>query len=306
MKVRSLFFLIIIIFGCYLGWLFFQTALESSSVVSVVVGEKLDGQISTEQRKPLNMGFIPQGNAFLMVKRWQPLADYLSIELNQPVDIILRSSYREIIDALAKGELDICLTGAFVYVLTKKEADITPVARRKKFGTPYYHSLIVVRKDRNIHSLQDLKGKTFAFIDKNSTSGYLLPTMMMRKVGISDPNHFFSEVIFTQNHDSGVLAVQKKQIDGAAISSTRWLPNDSLVKDLKIIWKSKPILLGPFSVRSHLDEALIKKITGAFLKIGSSPETQHLAQLINVKAFERAFDKDYDYIREISNGFTKN
>jgi len=302
---RLLFIFILIIVLGLSGWFYLQVNRRPSDKIVKISGPRVK-LLKKETRKPLVIGFIPQGNVFLMIKRWQPLLDYLAKELNIPTEIDLRSTYQEIISALANEEIDICLTGAFVYVLTKEKADITPLVRRKEFGSPYYHGLIVVRKDREINDLKDLKGKTFAFIDKKSTTGYLLPITMMRKVGIADPNQYFSEVIFTQNHDSGILAVYKQTIDAAAISSTRWLPDAPLTQELKIIWKSKPLLLGPFSVRRQLDKNLMRKITDAFLKIGVTEDTKELSRHIVVKGFEKAYDEDYNVIREIKDGFTEN
>ena len=261
-----------------------------------------NGIIKTENtkvtQKPLYIGFIPQGNAVFMVKKWEPLADYLAKELGLPVETVFRSSYREIISAFSNGEMDICLTGAFMYVLTRQETDIRPLVRRKKFGTSSYHSLVIVRKDTGIRSIGDLQGKIFAFTDKESTTGYLLPVAMMKQSGISDLEKYFSEVIYTGNHDSVLLAVHTRSADGAAMSSTRWRPENPKILDLRIIWKSAPILLGPFSVRGGLDRKLTEKIKKAFLKIGKTPETADLSAHIQIEGFEEAKDSDYDVIRK--------
>jgi len=261
-----------------------------------------DGIIKTENtkstQKPLYIGFIPQGNAVFMVKKWEPLADYLAKELGLPVETVFRSSYREIISAFSNGEMDICLTGAFMYVLTRQETDIRPLVRRKKFGTSSYHSLVIVRKDTGIRSIGDLQGKIFAFTDKESTTGYLLPVAMMKQSGISDLEKYFSEVIYTGNHDSVLLAAHTRSADGAAMSSTRWRPENPKILDLRIIWKSAPILLGPFSVRGGLDRKLTEKIKKAFLKIGKTPETADLSAHIQIEGFEEAKNSDYDVIRK--------
>ena len=246
---------------------------------------------------PLYMGFIPQGNAVFMVKKWQPLADYLAKELQMPVETVFRSSYSEIADALKKGELDLCLTGALMYVQTRDAAGIRPLVRRKISGSSSYHSIIIVRKGSEVKTFSDLKGKSFAFADKESTTGYFLPIAMMRQKGISDPESYFSKVIYAGNPDSVLLSVYTGNIDGAAIPSTRWQLENPNVKELRIIWKSEPTFLGPFSVRSGLDEELTDRLKKVFLKIGKSMDTLELSNHIRIEGFEEAFDGDYDSIR---------
>jgi len=286
--------IIVLFMKLYLGdsrSLFKLTRIESGAPITIHNG---DVQTGTS----LNIGFIPQGNAVFMVKKWQPLADYLAKALQMPVEMLFRSSYREIINAFAKGEMDLCLTGAFMYVLTREAADIRPLVRRKKFGSSYYNSVIIVRKDSGLKTFNELKGRSFAFTDKESTTGYLLPTAMMRQRGITDPEAYFSEVIYAGNHDSVLLSVYTGNVTGAAMATTRWRLENPNVKELRIIWKSDPIYLGPFSVRGGLDETLVAKIKEAFLKIGKTPETRELAEYIQIEGFEEAHDSDYDNIRK--------
>ena len=190
-----------------------------------------------------------------MVRKWQPLADYLAKELQMPVETVFRSSYSEIISALSKGKLE---------------------------------------------SFNDLKGKSFAFADKESTTGYLLPIAMMRQKGIKDPQTYFSKVIYAGNPDSVLLSVYTGNIDGAAMPSTRWQFENPNVKELRIIWKSEPIFLGPFSVRGGLDDGLAARLKEAFLKIGKTPATLELSNHIQIEGFEEAVDSDYDSIRRAS------
>jgi len=265
----------------------------------IIEGVSEETHVGDRVEKPLYIGFIPQGNAVFMVRKWQPLADYLARELGMPVEMVFRSSYRDIITALSHGEMDICLTGAFMYVLTRENADIHPLVRRKKFGSSQYYSVIVVRKESGIEGIEDLKGKSFAFTDKESTTGYLLPMAMMRQQGIHDPERYFSEVIYTGNHDSALLAVFTQRMQAAAMSSTRWQPENPRIKELKIIWKSAPIFLGPFSVRAGLDKTLEQRIKNAFLRIGTTPDTQALSEHIQIEGFEEAGDRDYDSIRRV-------
>ncbi len=273
---------------------------ESASFNSVEAAQRQQNQ---KKESTLRIGSIPQINAVQMVKQWQPFLDYLSKELNMKVELILKPDYLSVITGLANSEMDVALLGSFAYIRTFPQGTIRPLVKRVIFGSPNYHSIIIVRKDSGIERFADLRGKTFAFTDKNSTTGYFLPLDMMKEKGFGRPEAFFSAIIFTGNHESAVLAVHNGSVDGASVSTTRWNPKNPKIGDLKIIWKSEPIPLGPFVARKNLDPALFEKIKKAFLKVGKTPETKDLSRHIEIEGFLPVRDSEYDVVRKIQKKF---
>jgi len=259
-----------------------------------------------EKQKTLYIGFIPSHHLPDMVKTYQKLEPYMKSELDMPVEVVTRSSYREIISAMVNGEVDVCLLGSFAYILACQETKLFPLVRRIKYGSSFYHSLIIVRKDSGISNFKELEGKKFAFTVKESTSGYLLPVAWMKKRGFPDPEKYFSEVIFAERgcNDSALLAVHNYSVGGAAISDSCWQSEKmkNKIKDLKIIWKSETIPLGPFCMRDELDKELAEKIKKVFLKVGKTEDTKllikKLEEGLGIQGFEEAKDTDYDVIRK--------
>ena len=119
-------------------------------------------------------------------------------------------------------------------------------------------------------SLQDLKGKTFAFGSVSSTSGSLMPRFFMLKDGIK-PEEFFSRVAYSGAHDATVAWVQAGKVDGGVLNASVW---DKLVAAGKVD-TSKVVVLGTtppyydynWTVRGNLDPALTAKIKAAFLAL---------------------------------------
>lgn len=249
--------------------------------------------------EPVRLGFQPQGSAVKMVRKWQPFADYLAGALGRPVEIVIRGSYREVAEALARGEIDVCLTGSFLYVQARAELGIQPLVKRVIQGHSSYSSLIVVRRDSGITSVEGLRGKRFAFTDRDSTSGYLLPVAHLSRMGFPDPSAFFSETIFTGNHDSALLAVYMGAADAAAFSTTRWRSENPRIGDFAILWRSEPITLGPFSVRRDIDRTLARHLKTAFLAFGKDSATRSLAAQLDLDGFEEARDEEYESVRRI-------
>jgi len=261
--------------------------------------------ISKKQEKPLYIGFIPHSSGVKMVRKWQPLVEYLSRELGTKVEAVFKSSYRDVVAALSDGSMDICLTGAFVYIMAKQEIDIKPVARRVINKSSMYRSIIVARKNSKIDSFDDLKNKRFAFTDKISTTGYFLPVAMMRERGIFEPEQYFSEIIFTGNHDSALLSVYMKSVEAGALSIDFWRIENPKIKELKILWQSPLVPLGPFVVRPGMDSTRRIKIEEAFLNIGKTSDTLQLTKHLKINRFIKAKDKDYDILRGVAgiNGY---
>ncbi|MGA1869814.1 MAG: phosphate/phosphite/phosphonate ABC transporter substrate-binding protein [bacterium] len=285
---------IIIVVAAYWYW---EKPLQIFSTMHVEKTQK-----ENKVQKTLYIGFIPHIDPEELVKRWQPIEVYLANELKMPVNITTRSSYDEIITALTNGEVDVCLLGSFAYIQAFKGKRILPLVRRIKYGSSYYHSIIVARKDKSIKCIEDLQGKKFAFTDKESTSGCLLPMVMMKKKGIN-PNKYFSEMIFTANNSSALTAVRNGSFDAIAISNSVWQDSDQKEKeDLEIIWESAAVPLGPFCIRDDLGKELANKIKKAFLKIGTTGKTKELAEHFKahggIEGFEEARDSDYEIIRE--------
>lgn len=251
----------------------------------------------------IRMGFVPQQCAIKMAKRWQSLADYLSKEMNLPVDIIIKSNYHDVINSLARYEMDIALTSSYVYIETQKKLGIIPLVKRVIDGTPGYKSIIVTRADNNIKSVEELRGKSFAFIDKDSATGYILPLMMLRKKGFDRPESFFSEIKFVGNHESAFLAVYNRGVHGTAISTAKCDPRDARMKELKVLWESEPIIMGPFIARKDLDVDFINSLKKAFLKIGKRPETASLSRQLGIDYFEEVEDGEYEILRNIQKEF---
>jgi phosphonate transport system substrate-binding protein len=252
----------------------------------------------------LRIGFIPQGNAIQLVKQWQSFLEYISGEINMPVEFVIKSNYQGVIDSLADSEMDVALLGSFAYIQAYTQSNVSPIAVRVMYGSSNYYSIVIVRKDSGINSINDLKGRTFAFTDENSTTGYLLPANMLREKGFGKPEAFFSKIIRTGNHDSALLAVYNKSVDGASISTTRWIPTNNKINELKIIWRSPPIPLGPFVARKGLSRDLVKKIRNAFLKVGKTPNTIELAKQISVDGFSEVLDSQYNVVRNIQRKYS--
>ncbi len=192
----------------------------------------------------LIIGILPEQDLIRQQLRYQALADYLAKELGLGVNVSIKllPNYRELVRELKNGQITAAFFGSLIYVLAKKELPLVPVARPEKNGVSMYRGLIFVRKDSNIRSPSEMKGKTLALVDKATTAGYLYPVLYFRNNGIWDLNKYFKKVIFTGSHDLAFLKVHRGEADvGGAKDLVFYRLDPSVQKDIKILAASPPV-----------------------------------------------------------------
>lgn len=250
------------------------------------------------QIKVLKVGRIPYLDPRKMVRNYESMMDYLKKELQlNEVRLVLTPDYNTLTQFLKEGKIDVAWHGVFAYPkareLTGARAILTPVWSGKKS----YCGIIVARADSNINSVADLKGKSFAFTDKKSASGYFLPTIFLLENNIN-PEKDFSRVDYIKKHDNILYNVLYKKFDAGAVydNSFQLLKNDDERSQLKVVSKTADILNEPIMVRKDMPDELSAKIKAAFLKLSSSdPATKHiLSDIGNLDGFTESCDADYD------------
>jgi phosphonate transport system substrate-binding protein len=209
---------------------------------------------------------------------YRPLAQHLAQRLGRAVELRTVDSWEGLAKSLANGETDIALMGPWGYVLANHVAGAQVVSTIEYDGKPEYFAIIVTHPDSGVKTMADLKGKTFAFGDKGSTSGYLIPLHHFMTQGI-DPDKYFSKVLYTK-HQAIETQVAAGQLDaGADYNRNRnAMIEQGLIKPerSKIIWQSAPLPNDAFAVSKALyqDKALVAKLQAALGEVGDLLKTQ--------------------------------
>ena len=147
------------------------------------------------------------------------ILDIVAKHTGMKVDTFVGSDYNATIEALRAGHVDVALLGPFSYVLATTVAPVeafavTVIARTMQ---PSYQSIIIAPKDGPVNSLADLKGRTFAFVDPGSTSGFMVPSAAFIKAGIT-PEKDFRQVMYSGGHDATIVAVGSGKVDAGSTS----------------------------------------------------------------------------------------
>jgi len=260
---------------------------------------KTERDIETQESRPsLVLGLIPERNIFKQLDRYEPLATYLSEKIGADVKLKVLTRYGNLIDNFASAGLDGAFFGSFTYTLAHAKLGVEAIARPETVGgVSTYYGLIFVRKDSDIKSVQDMKGKSFVFVDRATTAGYLLPLAFFRAHRIENYKTFFKETYFSGTHEDAIYDVLNKKAEIGAAKNTvfaRLAAADSRVKDeLVILARSPEVPENGLAVRNDLDHAIRNKLQEALLNMQNESQGIQVLKDLGAMRFIETTDSDY-------------
>ncbi len=261
----------------------------------------------TVEEKKLVIGLIPEEHIFDQLDRYKPIADYLSGKIGMKIKLKVLPRYGNIIDNFVSSGMDGAFFGSFTYTLAHAKLGVEVLARPESLdGTSTYHGLIFVRKDSGIKTVEDMKRKRFAFVDKATTAGYLLPIEYFCKHGIRNYKAYLKEAYFTGTHEDAIYDVLNKKADVGAAKNTvyeRLAREDPRInKDLIVLERSPDVPENGLAVRKDLDKTLKEKLKDTLLSMQNDPEGAKILAAFGARRFIETTDRDYksvtDYARE--------
>ena len=278
-----------------------------AAVLSVLVVIGAAGANDPSWPKEVTFALLSTENAAEITRRWSPILAQLEKDLGIKVKAVTATDYRGTIEALKFKKAEIGHLGPKSYVEASNNnyANVEPVAQLQLAnGSLGYRSCLIVHSDSDIFSPEDMAGKTFAFNDPNSTSGYLVPSaFFMMEMGV-DPKKLFSKVTFSGSHEASILAVSAKKVE---IASTNLPDLQQLTREnkvprgaLRVIWVSKIIPNDPIVVRKDLPPSFKSAIQESLTTMRArSPETfKEIGAWVG--NFVVADDSKYQVIRDLN------
>jgi phosphonate transport system substrate-binding protein len=235
------------------------------------------------QVNELRIGLLGGENTSSRLARYDGFQHLLQEALGIPIKLYPSADYAGVMQAMGAGQLDLAEFSPSAFAGTWLDCHcVEPVVvPLEKDGTVFYISVMLVRKDSGITSIEQMKRHSLAWADPNSASGYLIPSASLKASGIDlADGAYFSRTGFAGGHEQGVIAVLNKQYDacvtwtsgqgdiaaGFSRGALRGMVDRGMLKmsDVSIIWKSGKIPNGPWGLRSALPAGL-KAAFAAFM-----------------------------------------
>ncbi len=154
---------------------------------------------------------------------YRPMLDELQAKLGRRILLVGARDYAEILQLLADGKMDLASISPVPYLMARrKNPGITMILTELSWNADhsakhdYYVGHILTLKSRgDINTLEDLKGKRFAFVAKESTSGFVVPKNMLAHKGLNWETSF-SQSFFLGSHPRVTDALVAGSVDAAA------------------------------------------------------------------------------------------
>jgi phosphonate transport system substrate-binding protein len=284
---------------------------ESGATINFVQLDlsKETGQVaSLDNRRPLRIAvgaMISPKSTYVI---YEGLLRRVGELLDRPVEVVQRASYREVNDLVERRAVDVAYVCSGPYVSGHKKFGMELLAAPVAHGEQLYYSYIIVHRDGSIKSFDELRGKTFAFTDKDSNSGCLVPTYILARRG-ETPQSFFGDIFYSRSHDNSIEAVARKRATGAAVDSLIWEYKSKLdpvlTSQTRILMKSPPYGIPPLVVHPAMPEAEKNRLRQVFLTLHLDNVAREHLQRIQIDRFGLVRDEQYNSVREMQDWLDK-
>lgn len=251
-------------------------------------------------KKPLLIGTGPYYYTEKLEQGLKPLIDHLSEELDREIRLLVTKSYEELADRVQNRSLDIGFFNSVLYVQLKQRYPelkylVTAQSRQGGKNTAYYFSWLIAGKDSGISKVKHFRGKTFAFTNKHSASGYIYPRGYFRWRGIV-PEKFFSRIVFAGTHARVTDMIARKEVEtGVSYDANLWVAEKKYGRIFRRIRKIGPVLNPSLAAGAHIDNALCKRLVKALENIPSGVMNNDLVYT----GFQRISEDNFNTVREL-------
>lgn len=251
---------------------------------------------------------IPDEDETKLVERFQGVADYLSNELGVDVRYIPVKSYAAAVSAFRNNQVQLAwfggLSGVQARRLVPGSEAIAQGVEDEAFVTYFIaNSSTGIAPADTLESLgDDLRGKTFTFGSKGSTSGRLMPEFYLRDTFNEAPESLFSRVGFSDNHTRTLRLVEAGTYDLGALNFQVWekeVADGNVDTDaVQVIWKTPTYPDYQWTIRGDVNEkfgeGFKERVTRALLDL----DDPALLESFPRSGFIPASNDDYEPIRK--------
>ncbi len=278
-------------------------------VIAISIRQANEGSLGSYSN-PIRFYFTPSVDANTISSNAKVLTDYLHEETGYYFITAVPASYIAVVEAFGTDKVDVAAINTFSYLMAHAKYGAEAKLRVVRQGQTSYCGEIIARVGSGINSLENLNGKSFAYVDPSSTSGYILPRAVFDSLGIK-----LGSTVFAMQHPNVVTMVYQHQVDAGACYYAPPDPKTGAIMDararvlkqfpdvakrIKIVGFTQYIPNDPIVFRKDLSEKMKRVITEALLKFVRTPEGKKAWEdIYDVTGLVPTNDGDYNGIRAL-------
>jgi len=250
------------------------------------------------------MAFTPSRDPTALQESADAFVAVLARLSGVPVRAQVASDYAGVIEALRSRRVDLAFVHPVGYVLARREAGCEILVRDVWENRTAYKASFYVREASGIKHIEELRGRTVAFVDPASSSGYIYPMVLLMKRGLvrdRDPKTFFKDALFAGTHEAALRAVLQGRVDAATtfdMAPQVHLKDPTLVAQLVSIAETPEIPEAGICARPGLPPAAVQALKRALLGMKKPEHATALKGIYDIDGFVEARDADYDPVRD--------
>lgn len=251
--------------------------------------------------RELRIGVLPDESRDILQKKFAPLLEYLEAETGLPCRLVISGSYETMLADFQANRMDLAYFGAVTYLMARESVGAGPIVMRNR--DRQFTSYFIVRHDHPARSVPDLRGRSFAFGSRLSTSGHLMPRHFLNEWG-HGPESFFGSIRHTSAHDDTVMAVREGQVDAGAVNAIifeKMIEEGRLAPgELRILQQTPAYVDYLWAAQTTLSNARRNELREAFLKLSPDQENhQDVLHRLNAEYFMPAGDYEFGELLSI-------
>src|SRR5215212_7293588 len=237
-----------------------------------------------------------------MLPVYEFVVDAIGRELGSGAELVAGVSF----DQFGNGEIDAGFICGLPYILLARQTPpsvellAAPVIRGDRYaGRPIYFSDVIVQRNSPVRTFAHLRGRSWAYNDLDSHSGYNLTRHHLVKLG--ETRGYFGRVVAAGFHQHAMRMVAAGEVDAAAIDSQvlaiEFRDQPDLSEELRVITALGPSTIQPVVAARYLPADLKAALRATLLRIGDDPAARAELAKGFVERFVPVTDEDYDDIR---------
>lgn len=244
--------------------------------------------LSAQADHPVRFGILSIAPPSRIHANWQPFIRYLSKHLGHEVEIVIPRGFKKMKAAAADGKVDIFYVNSLVFYRLKQAGKAFAVAQMENISdSTTSTSDIFVRNDSNIKTVEQLKGKSIAFVSPMGAGGYLAPRSYMYSKGVKTKND--TREVFTKNLSNSIHQVLLGEINAGTMCGVNYRLMGKKVDtgELRIIGQSSPYPENVIAARKNIDPSIMKKIKKIIISMPDNAEGQKVLKLMHGMKIKR-------------------